>query len=48
MEIYLLFLIGSFLSGIVFADADPKKRYIGSAVAAIALTFIYFNFNSFI
>ena len=48
MEVFLFFLIGSFLSGIIFSEADPKWLYIGAAVAVIFVTFIYFNFNSFI
>lgn len=48
MELFLLFLIGSFMSGIIFSETNPKKLYLGAAIAVIILTFIYYNFNSFI
>ncbi len=48
MEIFLLFLIGSFLSGIFFSDTNPKKLYIGAAVVVVIITLIYFNFDSYI
>ena len=48
MEIFLFFLIGSFLSGIIFSETDPKWLYLGAAVVVMIITFIYFNFNSFI
>ncbi|MFT5193114.1 MAG: hypothetical protein ACI9EW_001184 [Cellvibrionaceae bacterium] len=48
MEFFLTFLIGSFISGIVFAHVAPKKLYWGAAIAVLIVTFIYFNFNSYI
>jgi dolichyl-phosphate-mannose--protein O-mannosyl transferase len=45
MKIYLAYLMFSFVTGLLFWKARPKRRELALAIVCLLICFIYFFFD---